>query len=197
MGIKIAATYKNGAFVVDETFELVPGALDWRENAKVWIEMDERFDEALPDTSPLYEAQREFAVAFANGGWDEARVRTGCRLAWNAAEAAIIDLMNIKGWEYEIPGDLKAFLKTLDEEEAEARRKGAGSECDSDAFGAMRWFLWFSAIETFLARANGEESGYMPYILDDVGDFVWRLQSIDRGVNDLAAMSARLRLSQT
>lgn len=194
MGIKIAAIYKNGAFVVDEGFELIPDTLYWSENAKVWIEMDARFDEALPDTSPLHEAQREFAIAFANGGWDEARVRAGCRLAWNAAAAAAIDLMNIKGWAYESPGDLESFLKTLDEEEAEENRKSAGSE-RGGAYGSMRWFTWFSVIEVFLSRANGEENGYMPYILDDVRDFEWRLQCADRLISDLAAISASIRSS--
>ena len=194
MGIKIAAIYKDGAFIADESFELIPETLYSLNNSKIWIEIDHRFDEALPKTSALYDAQREFAIAFANGGWDEARVRAGCRLAWNAVEAVASEIVSVKGWTYETPCELESLMRRLDEEESEEKRKSAGDEGADNARNSMRWWYPCNTARTLLARANGEEDGYTPYMLDDVRDFAWHLQSIDRFITEITALSARHRL---
>ena len=52
---------------------------------------------ALPKGSPLEAARDEFVLAFANG-WDERKVRSVCRLAWEEARDAIAPIAEVRGW---------------------------------------------------------------------------------------------------
>ena len=103
MGKKIPAIYKNGAFVPDREVQ-------WSEGGKAWIEIDERFAPSLPPGSPLLAAEREFEIAFANGGYDPDRANAGCALAWAEISAAIRRAMGASGWE----GDELAYMLHLD-----------------------------------------------------------------------------------
>ena len=53
--------------------------VEWFEGRKVWLEIDERLVTALLPGSPLLAAEREFEIAFANGGYDPGSGEHGLR----------------------------------------------------------------------------------------------------------------------
>ena len=163
MAMKVAATYANGAFVPDEPVEL-------EEGARAWI--------AVSGGMPaLDEAERAFELAFANGGLDEARVREGCRLAWEAARASVASVAQVRGWAHESARDLRRAICLLD-----------GIDERGDFEGEPRYYHQFRAAEIFHDRANAPSGDIAPFLLEERWQFADGLRMTRELINAMADM---------
>lgn len=135
MTTKITATYANGAFTPDVEVDLPEGV-------KARFIIGDRFEPSLPEGSPLAAAEREFAAAFANGGWDEARVREGSRLAWEAARGSVALAAKARGWAHRTSQDLWNAIYRLD-----------GIDKKGGYQGRLRYFHGYCAADAFNRRS--------------------------------------------
>lgn len=163
-GKRIAATYANGAFKPD-------GEVDWYEGDKVWILCEDRFEAFLPEGSPLAAAEREFELAFANGGWDEARAREGCRLAWETIGEIAARVARARGWAADPDLNLRRAICQLE-------------ELDSGEYpgGDFLCYSRYRAAEIFRERASADEDDISLVSLGEI----WQFEDGLRMAHDLA-----------
>lgn len=174
MAMKITATYADGVFTPE-----APVALP--EGASIWMALEDRFAPALPEGSPLAAAERAFAAAFANGGWDEARAREGCVLAWNVARQAMASAAEARGWPYKSDIDLLRAAKALD-----------GLDANGKFLDKPRCYYRYRAAEIFRDRAIMEDGQDMSPLLAEVRQFEDGLWAIHNLVNEIAEIAPRM-----
>lgn len=153
MTTKITATYRDGAFIPDVDPDLPEGVV-----AQFFI--GDRFETSLPEDSPLAAAEREFAAAFANGGWDEARMRKGSRLAWEAARGSVALAAKARGWAHETDEDLLRAICEMD-----------GIDERGDFRGKLRYYSLYRAAEIFRDRARAKEDDVFHVLLVEYWQF--------------------------
>ena len=146
MAMKVAVTYTNGKFVPENPLEL-------EEGARGWIEVTS----GLP---ALDEAERVFALAFARGELEEARVKEGCRLAWDATRESVAKAVRARGWAHATDNDLRRAMSQIDKLES----RGDSNE-------KLSLYPLFRAGEIFRDRANAPFGDRAPFLLEEWWQF--------------------------
>ena len=165
MAMKVAATYTNGAFVPDKP-------VDMDEGARAYVEVG-------GDMAALDEAERIFALAFAGGALDEARVKEGCKIAWDAARASVVKAARVRGWAHDTDEDLTRAVCQLD---------GIGENGRFE--GALRYYSPYCAAEIFRDRAYADEGDIAPLLLDEPWHFADGLRATRALIRALADASS-------
>ena len=178
MATRMTATYANGAFAPD-------GEVDLPEGAKAHFVIGDWFEPSLPDGSPLAAAQREFELAFANVGWDEARVREGSRLAWEAARASVARTAKARGWAHETDDDLLRTICEMD-----------GTDEHGNFEGKLRYYSRYRAAEIFRDRANAGADEISPILLTEFWQFTDGLRMTSALIDALASGKRNVEASE-
>ena len=158
MAMKVAATYADGAFAPDNDAA-------WDGGDKVWLDINERFAAFLPADSPLAAAEREFIAAFANGGWDEARARQGCLLAWEATRDIVAKALRARGLTAATDVDILFAMKKIDKTES----RGNSNE-------RLSLYPLFRAVELFRDRSSASDCDAPPFSLGEIWQFTLGLE---------------------
>ena len=146
MAIKVAVTYANGVFAPDEPIEL-------EEGARALVDMS-------GGMAALDEAERLFALAFAGGELDEASVKEGCRLAWDAAKESVARMARARGWSCETDDDVRAAIYALD-----------GIDKNGYFEDMPRYYSGYRAASIFRDRAVAAEGDVVPCLLHEPWQF--------------------------
>lgn len=176
MAMKVAATYANGAFVPE-------CEVNWFEGNKVWLAIDDRFAASLPANSPLAAAEREFALAFANGGWDEERIEAGCRMVWQVARTSVVGAAKARGYVHNTDNDLLNAMIRLGDMEIKAGLTNVNAH-----------YLRFRAAEIFRDRGNLANNEVSPILLAEIWQFQDGLRAIQKMLDIFGEVGERVEM---
>lgn len=138
---------------------------NWK-RVRALVEMD-------GSAAALDEAERIFALAFVGGELDEARVKEGCKMAWDAARVRIARAA--RGWACETDADIRSAIYALD-----------GIDGNGDFEGRPRYYSSYRAARIFRDRAYAAEGAAVPCLLQEPWQFADGLRMTRALVRKLA-----------